>query len=279
MSPSTSMIYGRESEALFGALARLDRMLDRAVAAADAAYSGNASTDPYRGLYISSDEVKRLLARVPGAPVLSCGSEGATVHPRFSRLEQEFGLDGFDLDVVLVALAPEIDIRYERIYAYLQDDVTRRRPSVDLVLNLLCATRDAKLAARSRFSGLRLIRGRLLRLLSDGRAVEPPCARLEARRHGGPLPGWRTSRLSASLAAIGKLTRPKSNGAYYRQVGDLLAAVERICEQHQAARRPLRVYFAGPRSSLKQKAADAGHAPGASRVESQPGTCCGLAGI
>src|SRR4051794_24894296 len=137
MTPSTSMIYGRESEALFGALARLDRMLDRAVAAADAAYSGSASTDPYRGLYISSDEVKRLLARVPGAPVLSCGSEGATVHPRFSRLEQEFGLDGFDLDVVLVALAPEIDIRYERIYAYLQDDVTRRRPSVDLVLNLL----------------------------------------------------------------------------------------------------------------------------------------------
>lgn len=260
MTPSNVMIYGRESEALFGALARLDRMLDRAVSAADAAYSGNASTDPYRGLYISSDEVKRLLARVPGAPVLSCGAEGSVAaHPRFSLLEREFGLDSFDLDVVLVALAPEIDIRYERIYAYLQDDVTRRRPSVDLVLNLLCATRDAKLMARSRFSpDSKLVRNRLLRLVSDGSALEPPLLAHYLKLDDAVvryLIGEHC--LSASLAAVATLTRPKSNGADYRQVGDLLAAVERICAQHDMARRPLRVYFAGPRTSLKQKAADA----------------------
>ena len=41
---------------------------------------------------------------------------------------------------LLIALAPEIDPRYERLYAYLQDDVTRKRPSIDLTLNLLPAT-------------------------------------------------------------------------------------------------------------------------------------------
>ena len=40
---------------------------------------------------------------------------------------------GIDEDPVTgsahAALAPEIDLRYERLYAYLQDDVTRRRPT------------------------------------------------------------------------------------------------------------------------------------------------------
>ena len=38
----------------------------------------------------------------------------------------------------MIALAPEIDLRYERLYAYLHDDVSRRHPSVDLALNLDC---------------------------------------------------------------------------------------------------------------------------------------------
>jgi len=42
-------------------------------------------------------------------------------------------------------------LRYERLYAYLQDDVTRKRPTVDLVLNLLCSDSDDKRAMRSRF--------------------------------------------------------------------------------------------------------------------------------
>ena len=36
------------------------------------------------------------------------------------------------------------DLRYERIYAYLQDDVTRRRPTVELVLNVLCESSAEK---------------------------------------------------------------------------------------------------------------------------------------
>ena len=57
---------------------------------------------------------------------------------RLDRLARLFGLSTLDIDILLICLAPELDNRYERLYAYLQDDVTRKRPSVDLVFNLLC---------------------------------------------------------------------------------------------------------------------------------------------
>lgn len=55
---------------LLPVLQRLDRLLERAVAAAQAAYGPQAAADPYRGLYINQDGVTRLLAREPGAPTL-----------------------------------------------------------------------------------------------------------------------------------------------------------------------------------------------------------------
>jgi ATPase family associated with various cellular activities (AAA) len=69
---------------------------------------------------------------------------------RLVMLGQAFNLAAFDLDVILICLAPELDRRYERLYAYLQDDVTRKLPCVDLVLNLLCPQLEAKVAARAR---------------------------------------------------------------------------------------------------------------------------------
>jgi hypothetical protein len=57
---------------------------------------------------------------------------------RLPHLAATFGLDRFDLDVFLVCVAPHLDLRYERLYGFLQDDVTRRRPTVNLMLDLLC---------------------------------------------------------------------------------------------------------------------------------------------
>jgi MoxR-like ATPase len=71
---------------------------------------------------------------------------------RLVELARLFDLTAFDVDVILACLAPELDRRYERLYAYLHDDVTRRQPTVDLVLNLLCPDLDTKVAARTRFT-------------------------------------------------------------------------------------------------------------------------------
>ena len=84
-------------------------------------------------------------------------------------------ISDFDLSVLLIALAPEIDLRYERIYAYLQDDVTRRRPTVDLALSLLCRSTAERLERRIHFISRAplLIRG-LLHLVEDPNHVQPP---------------------------------------------------------------------------------------------------------
>ena len=68
--------------------------------------------------------------------------------PQLSHL---LGLSPFEEQSVLICLAPELDRKYEKLYAYLQDDITRKKPSVDLILNLLCATKEAKITARPYF--------------------------------------------------------------------------------------------------------------------------------
>ncbi len=91
-----------------------------------------------------------------------------------ANLAEETQLNDMELDALLIALAPEVDPRYERLYAYLQDDVTRKRPSVDLVLNLLTHSFTDKLRARRLFTDDgRLIQSRMLVRFSDHSATEP----------------------------------------------------------------------------------------------------------
>src|SRR5262245_27227986 len=140
-------------------LRRLDRLLALAVTAAQAAYGPEAGADPFRGLHIGQPEVEQLLARPPAAPTFQIPGVAPAELPdlpgddmRLAWLGRAFGLWLFELDTILIALAPELDLRYERLYAYLQDDVSRRWPSVDLILNLLCPTIEAKLACRAHFA-------------------------------------------------------------------------------------------------------------------------------
>ena len=91
-----------------------------------------------------------------------------------AELASLFGLTAFDVDVLLACLAPELDSRYHRLYAYLHDDVTRRQPSVELVLNLLCADLSAKVAARARFApGMPLIRNQIVHLGAEPTEPSP----------------------------------------------------------------------------------------------------------
>jgi ATP-dependent 26S proteasome regulatory subunit len=91
------------------------------------------------------------------------------------RLAEIIDLTNLDKDIVLIALAPELDLRFERLYAYLQDDVTKKRPSVDLVLSLLCSDMRSKIAARERFSlDAPLMKYRLIHLFNDPSQHMPP---------------------------------------------------------------------------------------------------------
>lgn len=133
--------------------------------------------DAFRGVVISDDEVGALvdtLARAPtgssaaGPQALSASSTElgeleahirsrcdatarAGVELPLARLQRLFGLGPFEQQCLLLCLAPELDRRYERLFGYLQDDATCRRPSVGLILDLLCATPEAARDARAAF--------------------------------------------------------------------------------------------------------------------------------
>ena len=157
---------------------------------------GALADDPYRGLYVPDAEVDVLAAAPnPLPPELAAAraelaAERATIAEisagsRLARLARQFNLSPFDCDVLLLALAPELDLRYERIYGYIQDDVTKKRPTVSLALRLFCTSDAETLAARARFApGAPLLAHRLIQLADEGQHHAPLLARaikLDAR--------------------------------------------------------------------------------------------------
>ena len=66
-------------------------------------------------------------------------AEAAGADVRLRRLVRSFDLEPLDVELLLVALAPDLDPRFERLYGYLHDDVSRRRASIGLALELVGA--------------------------------------------------------------------------------------------------------------------------------------------
>jgi hypothetical protein len=89
-------------------------------------------------------------------------------------LQQFFGLSLIDLEVLTIALAPELERRYEKLYAYLQGDTRCQRPSVDLALTLLCSDAVNKLEQRRQFGADAPLRHhQLLHLVPNGDLGKP----------------------------------------------------------------------------------------------------------
>jgi hypothetical protein len=69
------------------------------------------------------------------------------------RLADLFGLPPFERDVVLLALAPELDPAFEDLYAAAQGDPNRRSPTLELARWLLTEDEPAWAEARRRLAG------------------------------------------------------------------------------------------------------------------------------
>ncbi len=195
--------YGSEQELSFlhlqAEISRLDVMIRRQVALWQAA--GQEWGDSFRGLYVSDHETAALLdrpfsshwgaqvqlsapeeARFEGELqvarqrvaqiVQQAAEEGKTL--RLEMLRSIFGLQPFELDAFLICAAASLDLRYERLYAYLQDDVTRKRPTVNLILDLLEPPDPKRLMRLSSFrEQAPLFRNRLLEYVNDAGGGQP----------------------------------------------------------------------------------------------------------
>ena len=153
-------------------LTRLDLLVQREVVRARGE-RGQRADEGYRGLYVSEADVRGMLAtdlvaepaEATDPPEFQAalqlaerridtlaGQCRAAGHaPRLERLVELFGLSAFEREVVLICLAAELDLKYERLFAYLQDDVTKKRPTIDLVFRLLRLPIHERLAARRSF--------------------------------------------------------------------------------------------------------------------------------
>ena len=84
---------------------------------------------------------------------------------RLRTLVERFDLAPRHVDALLLAVAPDLDLDYERVFAYLQDDLTRKRPTVGLVARILGSAERGPLDERSRLSeSSPLVRSGLVRL-------------------------------------------------------------------------------------------------------------------
>src|SRR6185369_1226161 len=129
-------------------MARIDTLIRHAVRRWQ--HAGQDTADAFRGLYVSDEEVEQLVRRPFGSnwgqsshlseeeehffeeAKQQAALQVKAIHrgqaTRLQALVEAFDLDTFDKDILLLCLAPALDLRYEKIYGYLQDDVTRKRP-------------------------------------------------------------------------------------------------------------------------------------------------------
>ncbi|MEU0881721.1 ATP-binding protein [Lentzea sp. NPDC005914] len=129
---------------IFERMAGLERRIRAAVSARRA--TDPNPDDPFRGLYLSDEVIEALLdsGREPFAPFVETTADG-----RLGRLARKAHLSEADVELLLVALAPDVDSRFEQFYGYLNDDVTRRRATVGLALRL-CGLAEASSQGRAR---------------------------------------------------------------------------------------------------------------------------------
>jgi hypothetical protein len=126
----------------------LKPLLAAALERARAVFGVHPGEAEFRGLAVEADQAGRALAaqRAFDDPAVGAARERwvrtAEADPLYRRLGADPELSGLtvaDFGIVLLALAPEDDPDYERLFGFLQDDVTQRRASVELAVELLGA--------------------------------------------------------------------------------------------------------------------------------------------
>ena len=131
---------------------------------------GAGTDEAFLGLFLSEAEVDGILAGLRGVTLPRDGrtvnleAESAALDAqiqerlaqtepplRVQRLAALFDLSPLAVEAVLLLLAPEVDNRFGRVYAYLQDDVSRRWLSPGLALRLLPGVAPDDPAGRALF--------------------------------------------------------------------------------------------------------------------------------
>ncbi len=266
-------------------LARVDVLLQREVRRWQLADQDPADT--FRGLYVSDAKAEALLARkfatswgssthldaseraafsramsraATQAQQVADEAERQGIQPRLKWLAEAFDLDSFDVDALLVCLAPALDLRYEQVYGYLQDDVTRKRPGISLILDLLCKTGRTRLTMLSHFADdAPPIQHRILERIEEPGSRNPPLLS-QSLTVDEAVVAWLLGNYQphASLAMYAELVQPQQAPQNHLFAG-LASQVEALWYRTQRSERdrllaPL-IAFHGPDTAAQEAAA------------------------
>ena len=240
--------------ALAAILDRVDRLLARAVELTSSAARASAGQpqgfDPLRGLFVSDADAQRLVHRGP-----TLGADLDADRPlvdlpladdAWRRMADVFDLSQDDIDTLALALAPEIDLRYERIFGYLHDDMTRRRLTPDLVSQLLCGSFEERLQARDLFAyDGPLVRYGLVHLVPDPGLTHPTAVSLGIKCDDG---------VADFLLGGRQMDRRIAAAAHWEATdGDLAGNIPAVSVREIGAARSSGAHFAlaGPDTRLK----------------------------
>jgi hypothetical protein len=201
---ATANPYATSSECLDDQLRALDLALLAEVNAFESMI-WDESVQRLQGLAISPEEVRALLLQKSGSTVAERQGEelrrryqrlanqiqtrivaslGRPDAPPFVRLIERFALDAFEQFCITATLALELDRNtYGKAYAFLQDDATRRNPSLELLVRLFegRGATERWEAAKAFDTSRPLCRWSLLRLArrEEGEPATPFSRRLE----------------------------------------------------------------------------------------------------
>jgi len=167
---------------------------------------------------------------------------------RFDALLTRCGLDALDREILLLALAPEVDRRYRRVYAYLHDDFTRGLPSVGLVVDALAPMLGGdRLAILSRFEARSPLLRRGLVELMEARSDDMKPLAQRHMRVSDAAAGW--------LLGVPRIADAVADKATFRAIPplppnhvlppDAHAEVGAIAELVENSSRPVTVFLSG----------------------------------
>jgi SpoVK/Ycf46/Vps4 family AAA+-type ATPase len=309
MDKSSIETYQNGREHLAHELLRLDALLHLKVLErkqrerASHGKTGDVTTanmDIFKGLYIPEEEIERITGSTDTPNETGDVKQKALIdhikqlretlsrkidkslkagiHLPFYHLASVFHLNFFELDTLLICLAPLLDAKYEKFYSYLQDNVTKKFPAVNLILDILCSSGNPaeRIDAQSFFLDQSpLFRYGLVKFIGGGDHQSEPlisrCLKLDDRIANFLL-GFNV--MDAELSSFARIINPTTGWAslvmedelkeqLIRLSGDYLANVGKKSRENKheraAAAEPTRLvfYLKGPYGVGKKSAAEA----------------------
>jgi SpoVK/Ycf46/Vps4 family AAA+-type ATPase len=179
----------------------------------------------------------------------------------FYQLAHLFQLTLFEMDIILVCLAPELDIKYEKLYAYLQDDVTKKSPTVNLILDLLCITLEQRTNARTCFFNQSpLLKYNLIQFNNDNNSQSKPlisrCLKLDDRIVNFLL---EQNVIDSALSPAANIIHPEKDWSAVLMNDDLVERLDRLAAEFlkKKEKDSIIFYLTGPYGAGKKLTAEA----------------------